>query len=199
MGRIGRPTKLRPDIQRRIVKALEAGAYIETAAAMVGIGKTTFYDWLRRGAKELERLETEKDVDSSPEETPYLVFHQAIEQAQAMAERRCLDVMDRAARGETQTVETVDASGQTVKKTTAVRRYPPQWKAAAWRLERKFPERWGNRRSQPEETAPPLTLAPEIDLAKLTLKELQTLEALLEKAAKNGPATGPRARRNHKS
>lgn len=49
--KIGRPSKLTPDIQARIVSAIRAGNYIETAAAYVGISKTTLYKWMRDGAR----------------------------------------------------------------------------------------------------------------------------------------------------
>lgn len=49
-AKMGAPTKLTPELQKTIVAYVRAGAYVETAAAAAGIDKTTFYDWLRRGA-----------------------------------------------------------------------------------------------------------------------------------------------------
>lgn len=48
----GRPTILTPEIQQIIVEYVQAGSYIEAAAAAAGISKPTVYDWLKRGAKE---------------------------------------------------------------------------------------------------------------------------------------------------
>ena len=48
----GRPTKLTPEVQARIVEAIEAGNYIEVAAAAAGISKPTFYGWMQRGTDE---------------------------------------------------------------------------------------------------------------------------------------------------
>jgi transposase len=46
---IGRPTKLTPEVQARILEALEAGSSQEGAANYAGIGRETFYSWMRRG------------------------------------------------------------------------------------------------------------------------------------------------------
>ena len=45
----GRPTKLTPELREEIVELLKAGNYIKTACAVVGINKTTFYQWLKKG------------------------------------------------------------------------------------------------------------------------------------------------------
>jgi hypothetical protein len=59
-----------------------------------------------------------------------------------------------------------------------------EWQAAAWRLERKFPDRWG-RRERHEISGPdgrPITIAPTVDLGRLSDGEVEDLERLLEKA-----------------
>lgn len=50
-GSVGRPDKLTPEIQSKIVTAVRAGAFIETAASYAGISKVTLYDWMKRGNK----------------------------------------------------------------------------------------------------------------------------------------------------
>lgn len=47
----GRPDKLTPEIQNKIVTAVRAGAFVETAASYAGISKVTLYDWMKRGNK----------------------------------------------------------------------------------------------------------------------------------------------------
>jgi transposase len=84
---------------------IRQGAYVETAAALCGISKDTFYRWLRQAEK----------VDA-PDSILKLSY--AIKKAMAEAELRDLTVIDGAAQN-------------------------GQWQAAAWRLERKFPHRWG--------------------------------------------------------
>lgn len=103
---MARPTKLTPEIQRTIVAALQRGNYAETAAALAGISKDTFYAWLRRGAR------TKAGI--------YAQFSDAVKRAMAHGEARDLQVVDSAAQG-------------------------GAWQAAAWKLERKFPQRWGRR------------------------------------------------------
>ena len=50
--KIGRPSKLTEELTERLCKAIRAGCFVETAVAMNGLHKDTFYDWLKRGAKE---------------------------------------------------------------------------------------------------------------------------------------------------
>lgn len=47
--KIGRPTKLTAAVQRKIVKAIKAGATHDLAALYAGISRTSFYDWKARG------------------------------------------------------------------------------------------------------------------------------------------------------
>jgi transposase len=48
----GRPTALTPEVHALFVKYLRLGNYIEVAAALVGVGRSTVFEWLRRGARE---------------------------------------------------------------------------------------------------------------------------------------------------
>ena len=102
----GRPTKLTPQVQARIVQAIVGGNDITVAAAYAGIGKTTFYEWLERGRK--------------AKTGPFADFADAIQKAQADAETRNVALIAKAAQEGT-------------------------WTAAAWWLERKYPERWGRK------------------------------------------------------
>lgn len=101
----GRPTKLTPELQKKIIDAIRAGNYMETAAAYAGISKDTFFRWLRKGARAKSGI--------------YKDFHDAVEKALADAEVRDVMLIANAA--------------------------ATDWKAAAWRLERKFPDRWGRK------------------------------------------------------
>lgn len=116
---MSRPTKLNYKMQEQIVQAIRAGNYIETAASYAGINKTTLYDWLRRGAREKERVANNNRARIRKEEQPYVEFSNAVEKALAEAEMRDVLTISKAAE--------------------------EQWQAAAWRLERKFPDRWGRR------------------------------------------------------
>jgi transposase len=82
--KVGRPTKLTPNLQDEIVDLLKAGNYIETTCAVVGINKTTFYQWLKRGK-------------SSIRSTKYTIFRDVVTKAMAFAEARLVALITRAA------------------------------------------------------------------------------------------------------
>ena len=125
--KFGRPTKLTPEVQEKIVSSIKAGNYVEVAAAYAGISKTTYYGWIRKGearAAEIERAEqeaeeygTEPIVIDDPEGDLYYNFLNAVEQASAESEVRDMTLIGLAA--------------------------ARNWRAAAWRLEHKYPSRYG--------------------------------------------------------
>jgi hypothetical protein len=119
----GRPTDLTPELQDRICNFLRAGAYVETAAQACGVNKTTLYLWLKRGAKEPG--------------TPFEAFSNAVQEAMAYAELRDIRTIDSVAIG---APAELDKEGRQIRPAI-----PADWKAAAWRLERKFPKRWGRK------------------------------------------------------
>lgn len=124
---MARPTKLTPDLQEKICQAIRAGNYLETAAAYAGISKKTLHEWMRRGRRETERVEkAEGRARVRKKEAPFVEFLHSVEKALAEAEVRDVILIGKAAE--------------------------VNWQAAAWRLERKFPDRWGRReRQRPEE------------------------------------------------
>jgi hypothetical protein len=103
--REGRPSILTAELAERFSLWLRAGNYIETAAALAGIARSSVYLWLRRGAREAEG--------------PYREFSDMVRRAMAEAESADLAVIGRAARAD--------------------------WRAAAWRLAHRHPERYGGR------------------------------------------------------
>ncbi len=116
---MGRPTKFSNEIKHKIITAIRAGNYIETASAYAGISKNTLYDWLRRGEREKQRVEKNPRYKIRKSEQPFVDFSDAVEKALAEAEVRDVAIIAKAAE--------------------------EQWQAAAWRLERKFPDRWGRK------------------------------------------------------
>lgn len=48
-GKVGRPSKLTPEVKRRLLDAIRAGNYYEPACRFAGIGLSTFYRWMERG------------------------------------------------------------------------------------------------------------------------------------------------------
>lgn len=116
---VGRPVKINPTIQAELVKMIQAGNYMETAAAFVGISISTMRDWIRRGEREAQRFIDDARARPIKSETPFMEFSAAIKKAQAAAEIRDVIIIGDAAR--------------------------ESWQAAAWRLERKYPEKWGRK------------------------------------------------------
>lgn len=78
---MGAPTKLTPELQQEIVGYLASGCYIETACAVAGIGKTSYYDWLKRG---------------EAGEEPYAGFLNAVREAEHRAELRAIAIIHKA-------------------------------------------------------------------------------------------------------
>lgn len=156
----GRPTKLTLETQRTIAQAIRANAYPETAAALAGVNRDSFYEWLKRGAKE--------------ESGPYREFSDTIKNALAVGQMRDLAVIDKAANGydveKTKTLvkDWVDDAGKkvgNVVETTTERHREFAWQAAAWRLERRYPRLWG-RTERPD--VPDLPGAEDRPVATLT-------------------------------
>jgi hypothetical protein len=78
----GRPSKLTEETAEKIVSLLAEGAYVETAAEAAGIGVSTLYLWLDRGANG---------------EEPYAAFLESVVRARAEAE---IDLMRSVRRGD---------------------------------------------------------------------------------------------------
>ncbi len=113
----GASPKLTEELIEQIAAAIRGGCYVETASALCGVSKDTFYRWLKEALGE----------DASP---LHVKLSDAVKKGLAEAEARDVAVIDSAAQ-----------SGQ--------------WQAAAWRLERKFPEKWGRQaRLQVEHSGP---------------------------------------------
>lgn len=126
--RPGRPTKFSRELADKVLGFIRAGAYMETAAAAAGISKDTLYAWLRDGARG-------KNPDLA-------AFSDAVEKAAAEAELRDLLTIGKAAQGgEVLRDVTITRPDGTTQRDRQLA--PPQWQAAAWRLERKFPDRYG--------------------------------------------------------
>lgn len=73
-GKAGRPSKLTEDVKRRLLDAIRAGNYYETACQFAGISYQTFRNWMERG----EQAKTGQ----------YFEFFEAVTRAEAEAEAR---------------------------------------------------------------------------------------------------------------
>lgn len=72
----GRPSKLTSELQAEIILLLKAGNFVETACDIVGINKSTFYDWIKKGEK------------SNNPRNKFKIFQEAVEHAMAWSEAR---------------------------------------------------------------------------------------------------------------
>ena len=113
----GRPTKLTTELTEEIAKYLRAGNYIDTTAALVGINRDSIYEWVKRGAAEQERLMKNPRARIRKREQIFVEFSDTVKKAQAQSEAMLVGLVGKAAE--------------------------KNWTAAAWRLERKFPDKWG--------------------------------------------------------
>jgi hypothetical protein len=48
---MARPSKLTPEVEKKIIDAIRTGNYYEAACAYAGINYTTFYRWMEKGEK----------------------------------------------------------------------------------------------------------------------------------------------------
>ncbi len=143
---MARPRKLNEALQHKIVTAIRAGNYIETAAAYAGIHKSTLYDWLKRGEREKQRVAKNPRYRIKKDEQQFVEFSDAVEKALAEAEVRDVAIIGKAAE--------------------------EYWQAAAWRLERKFPEKWGRQKIDIEHSGQLEVNNPFKDLTTEELREL---------------------------
>ena len=74
MVKMGRPTKLNPEVQKRICDAVSAGNYYEPASVYAGITYTTMRNWILRGEEAKSGI--------------YFEFVEALTRAEATAEVR---------------------------------------------------------------------------------------------------------------
>ena len=81
---MGRPSKLTPEVEARIVEAVELGATWERAADAAGVGTSTLGLWRRRG---------------EAGEVPYSAFLAALKKAEGAGVERALRVIRKAAEG----------------------------------------------------------------------------------------------------
>jgi hypothetical protein len=82
---IGRPSLFTPEAQAKIIMAVQAGNFLDTAARYAGVTYDTFRNWMVRGEKELARL-AHPSAKPRESEAPFVDFFKAVTEAEAQAE-----------------------------------------------------------------------------------------------------------------
>lgn len=128
--RNGRIPKLTPDSQKTIVDAVTAGVPQKYAAQRAGITPQTLCNWKAKGRKATSG--------------GYYEFLEALKKAEADALARNVAIIMRAASERTDTTvkEFFGPDGALVRRETSSKKVF-DWCAAAWWLERQYPEEFG--------------------------------------------------------
>lgn len=127
----GRPTKLTDEMADRIVTAVRAGNYLETAAHYAGVHPATVFRWLK-----------EADDDDAP--ASKVRFREAVNRARAESEIRVVGQIQRVIMGGQvlrEVTRTMPDGG-----TETERHYaPPDGRVALEFMSRAYPDRWARR------------------------------------------------------
>ena len=114
--KLGRPTKMTKRVLERLLTSIVNGNYYEIACKTAGISYATFRSWITQ-AEEMLIL---KEKGEKGWKQDYLNFLEVVHEAEALAEEIMVSKVQAAA-----------ADGD--------------WRAGAWLLERRHPERWQKR------------------------------------------------------
>lgn len=162
---MARPTKLTPVVREKIVLAVAGGSSYRAAALYAGVADSTFREWLARGrVARLDRgagkpRRTQRAAKRDRREAPYVELLQSVEEAGARAEVRAAGLLAKAAETD--------------------------WRAAAWFLERRDPQTFGQRMALEHTGADggPIELAGlALDLSKCSDAELEMLQKVANRA-----------------
>ncbi|AWI32669.1 hypothetical protein [Streptomyces tirandamycinicus] len=131
---------LTPDVEARLIEASRAGLAVDLAAVTAGISRATFLRWMAYGRTEQVDRAAGKDPD--PELDVFVEFFEKVERARAAAALAAALDIRRASRGGIVTTHRKfdPHSGKVLEETITT---PPDWRAAAWYLERQHRKQYG--------------------------------------------------------
>lgn len=151
MARTGRPNKLDAVATRRrdgtpvtvaeqIIERVQLGMTHATAARSAGVSRDTMHRWRLDGAR-LRALQASGELRRPTANQQRLIdFSDNLDRAEAEAEAIRLGIVQGAAIGGgtiTKTTRKVDTQGNILETTTVTETIRPDWRAAAWWLERR--------------------------------------------------------------
>lgn len=131
VGGHGRKPKLSEENIKRICRLIREGNYDTTVLAIMGISQDTWYRWLREGEEIADDETGMYDFifdDSLPPADGAIARDRETLRLQLQF---YVEIVKARAQAEANMLRRINTASQT------------QWQAAAWFLERKFPERWG--------------------------------------------------------
>lgn len=168
-GPPGAPPKLTLELIGLISDYLKTGAYVETAFMSCGVPKACFYEWMKKGRAARKGI--------------YTALTDAVDKAVAEGEMRDLFNIERAAAGsraeylrDKNGEVVLDGEGNPIVTKPMMK---PDWKASAWRLERRNPNRWSQKQTLEHTTTNEKTPS-----GRLTGEELDAEVLRLEAAVK---------------
>lgn len=125
----GRPTECTPEVTRLFCDAVRRGLPFTKAAAQAGMSVSAISVWRKKGRGEID----------CPDPTPYIEFVEALDRAISDNVDGNLSIVNSAANGGyvTKRVTVEEKDGKTTVTETVK---PPEWRAAAWILERRYPK-----------------------------------------------------------
>ena len=126
---IKRRRKFNATTRNQIYAALEAEIPVKRAVKLAGIDYSTYRTWLKKG------LDSNYPVHAA--------FRRRINKILANIEMKKLRTIQKAAEGYLQRDKKVKISKRGKTTIITIRDVAPDWKAAAWILERRYPERYG--------------------------------------------------------
>ena len=122
-----------PRARRMLYAAIRTGLPYKRACEICGVKYANFKYWMERGK-------------TDPDHSAYTCFRRYVKRIEARREADLLEVINKVAIGNYKVRETEISfhpdKGQTFKRKTKVIR--PDWKAAAWYLERKYRDEYGH-------------------------------------------------------
>jgi transposase len=130
--------ELNPELAQNIVNAIRMGNYLSVACSMHGVTYRRLHEWIGKGKEKPESI--------------YGAFAQSVMRAVSEAETRDLSTVDAFANGRAAQYERqpkghpkegeliLDPKGNPILIRAEIK---PNWQAAAWKLERRAPNRWG--------------------------------------------------------
>lgn len=173
-----------------IVSALRAGSYFEPACNAAGITSETGWSWRRTAGQIKIRAGGEPITTLNPPPTPFelrcVAFADAVAEGESAWEVNALATLERCARGGLpmgRTVEKRDAQGNLTEMVTTTEFSLPDVRVLMWRLERRFPKRYGRRVEVTGEDGGPLVMS----VDERTEQLASTLEAYLQGQADAKP------------